>query len=107
MTAEATSDIILLPHTVWDLVPYEQKEINRGRKSSKSHDWNECICCGRALNPSAKLFWVHWSFSGNLYPVNISDEVAYAHPEGDQGWFPVGADCAKKIPAEYKSKAGE
>ena len=107
MTTETTADINLLANDVWDTVPYEQKEANRSRRNEKNASYDECICCGRALNPSAKLFWVHWSFSGNLYPVNISDEAANEHPEGDQGWFPVGADCAKKIPAEYKSKAGE
>jgi hypothetical protein len=38
------------------------------------------------------------STSSELYP------VAVELTEGSQGYFPIGASCAKRIPKEYKTK---
>ena len=105
-TVVAIDDIVLLPFEDWATTTSEQKEKNSARKKPEGHDetWDDCIVCGRPIKPTAKSFWVHWSLSGSLYPVDISDEIAEQHPEGDQGWFAVGSNCATKIPAAYKSK---
>lgn len=56
-------------------------------------EWPEtCLLCGHRLKPNTTL-WLHLKTDGNLVPMNIAKL-----PESeDQGFFPVGADCAKKV----------
>lgn len=61
-----------------------------------------CIVCNRAVDPDAKgVIWLHMSEQWNAYPKGTSEEVALEF-EGDMYYHPVGASCAKKIPAEYR-----
>lgn len=59
-----------------------------------------CVVCGKKVN-SLTAKWVHVSCSGNLYPVEVSTEEANNLPEGTMFFFPIGPECAKKIPAGY------
>lgn len=63
-----------------------------------------CIICNRPVNPEGKnVFWVHMSERWNAYPNGTEEDVILA-TEGDMGGHPVGPECAKKIPANYKEK---
>lgn len=87
---------------------FERVEKNRLiRPKGWTASWDECHVCGRPLNPERISFLVHMSTGNTLYPKSITDAEAEAYPEGDQGWFPVGPECAKKIPAAYKAKTHE
>jgi hypothetical protein len=50
-----------------------------------------CFLCGR--DTTEKLF-VHYTTDGHL--INTREEV-----ENSQGFFPVGSDCAKKLPKDF------
>ena len=55
---------------------------------------NPCIICGRYVDPDTTQM-VHLSYHGGLM-ANDND----SHPDS-QGFFSIGAGCAKKIPAAY------
>ena len=68
-------------------------------KYHKANSFLACIACGR-----------NTSKQGQSQGVWIVDGAAgIAHPDqpemkdgGDMGWFPVGSECIKKVPAEYR-----
>lgn len=79
----------------------EVRDRNRSRRSSRNLP-DECFVCGRGLTEEAvqKGVSVHLLTDGTLGPVG--DEVeAMNHPDS-QGWFPVGSECAKKVPADFR-----
>ena len=84
----------------WDIVSYEQKEKNSKKHNRATHGVDPCHLCGQTIsNKSLPTAWfVHMSTSSELYP------VAVELTEGSQGYFPIGASCAKRIPKEYKTK---
>ena len=51
-----------------------------------------CFLCGKATDGSRE---VHLVTSGFLVPMD--EEV---EPDEDQGFFPIGPECAKKLPRE-------
>jgi hypothetical protein len=85
----------------------EQREANRNRKTpANGVTWWECIVCLRPTNPDSKgVSWVLMSEHGDLYPNIVTDEEAAASEHGWMGAHPVGASCARKIPAAYKAPA--
>jgi hypothetical protein len=98
-------NIVLIQFEDWCNVDEDRKDRNRRvRPAGWNSSWDECIRCGRAMNPEKPIYMVHWSEAGNLYPVAVSDEFAAEHDEGDQGWFAIGNECAKHVTAAYKSK---
>lgn len=70
--------------------------------SDKYHDaktFLACIACGRNTSKQGESKGV-WIVGGGAW---------IGHPEqpeindgGDMGWFPVGTECIKKVPAEYR-----
>jgi hypothetical protein len=70
-------------------------------KYHKANSFLACIACGR-----------NTSKQGESQGVWIVDGAAgIAHPDepemndgGDMGWFPVGSECIKKVPAEYRAE---
>lgn len=101
---EAIVELAIKP-VMFDLssvrVSDERWESN-GRTASKGpNDWR-CMVCNRGVNEDGKgVVWVSMSNMGNLYPSGTTEDVMAA-TEGDMGGQPVGADCARKIPAQYK-----
>lgn len=74
--------------------------------------WNEkytaagtflvCIACGRKVSKTGECDGVHitWGGGGLLHP----DDAAGEQDSMDyMGWFPVGAECIRKVPAEYRA----
>lgn len=49
-----------------------------------------CFLCGK---PTAQKLWVHYTTDGEL----TSDDN---HPDS-QGLFPIGSECAKKLPKSF------
>lgn len=62
---------------------------------------NECFLCERGLTESgeARAWWIHMATDATLVPLDA--ELPEAE---DQGWFPVGPECAKKVPMTHRSK---
>lgn len=61
---------------------------------------DECFVCGRGLTEKGldRASWIEHTTSGYLVP------VADPSPEDSQGCFPVGSECAKSVPAEFRLK---
>jgi hypothetical protein len=66
-------------------------------------DQEPCAVCGRAVRNVFAL-QIHLSERGNVYPISIDTDEARHLPEGTMYFYPVGPDCAKKIPAGYLHK---
>lgn len=64
-------------------------------------DGHECLVCGRAIRGAADV-WVHLLTTLELASV---DEPIDESRES-QGWFPIGPECARRIPEDYKMPAG-
>ena len=76
-------------------------DANTMRASKISRDVrDDCQICGKAVNSETCKTWVHISTEGILLDPNKSTEE-YGY-NVSQGFFPVGSECAKSIPAQYK-----
>lgn len=62
---------------------------------------DRCLVCSRPVNPTASAtVTVHMTTDGTLFPV--MDEGLWNDPRSQGAWY-VGGECAKKIPAAFKS----
>jgi hypothetical protein len=90
-----------IPQTEWDTYSEEQKEINATRHNKATHGDHFCRLCNRTISDKVldKSWYVHMTVDCELVAVGTEvDEWT------SQGWFPVGSDCAKKIPANFRTK---
>ncbi len=75
-------------------VPFTRGHLRNEDKAKTSHT---CLICGRDVDPARGLH-VEMTTSLMLIPAG--------HPASDteesQGCFPVGPDCAAKLPAAYR-----
>lgn len=55
---------------------------------------NVCLCCGKKLGKTH--YEVHLLTNGNL----VSTDQDFAADE-DQGFFPIGGDCRRKLPNNF------
>lgn len=63
--------------------------------------WEQCLICNQVMTDAAAQngWWVHMTTTGKLAPADID------LPETlDQGWHPVGKECARKVPATHRAK---
>jgi hypothetical protein len=60
-----------------------------------------CIHCGRDTSRQGKSLGVCVS-GGGAYIVHPADYDEFEHQGGDMGWFPVGSECIKQVPAEFR-----
>ena len=62
----------------------------------------ECFLCGRGLTEKAAAngWMVHMSTGGELIP--MSEQVDDS--QDSQGYFPVGSECAKRLPLTHRTK---
>jgi hypothetical protein len=84
----------------WDIVSLEQKEQNAKKHNRATHGIEPCHLCGQTISDKSlpTAWYVHMSTGCELLPIGI--EIV----EGSQGYFPIGASCAKRIPKGYKTK---
>ena len=64
----------------------------------KKSDNDRCVCCNKPLNNEGK-FHVHMSTDWKMIPNGVEVEE-----KEDQGCFPLGNACAKKVSKDYKFK---
>jgi hypothetical protein len=98
-TTQTTQDFI--SQSEWDIVSFEQKSINARRHNTSTTGDCACKLCGRTISDKVldKSWHVHMTVDCKLVAVGVQIS------EGDsQGWFPVGSDCAKKIPTNFRKK---
>lgn len=61
-----------------------------------------CIHCGRNTGTQRNTQGVCVSGGGGTI-VHPDDYDDYPHLGGEMGWFPVGRECIKRIPAEFRA----
>jgi hypothetical protein len=86
---------------IWDTLSFEQKETNAKRHNKATHGHESCRLCNRTISDKVldTSWFVHMTVDGDLVEINTEIESNLS-----QGWFPVGSDCAKKIPANFRKK---
>jgi hypothetical protein len=70
----------------------------RNRRSNRRNLPDECFICGRGMAQDAieRGSSIHLLTDGTLALVGDMDNPL------SQGWFPVGSECARKVPAEFR-----
>ncbi len=78
-------------------LPFVERERNRARGGFDE----TCLLCGRGMSAqrAERGYWVHLDTANHIVPVD--EELPERH---DMGWFPIGNDCAKRVPAQYRSR---
>jgi hypothetical protein len=61
-----------------------------------------CFLCSKKMSPKAKdnAWHVHLTTNYELASVDMGDVLE----SNDQGWFPVGSECAKRVPLTHRMK---
>lgn len=62
-----------------------------------------CIFCGRDTSKQGNSNGVIVSDGGGAI-VHPEDNEKELHDGGYMGWFPVGSECIKSVPAEFRQK---
>lgn len=96
-----TNTIInLIPASEWDTYTQEQKDINAERHNRSTHGHFACQLCGRTISDKAlnNAWHVHMNVNRELVRMGFDDACE------SQGFFPVGADCAKNIPLAFRKR---
>ena len=83
--------------------PDERIRDNRARWTMATYE--ECFLCGRGLTEASvnKGWWINLGTDGTLLPEGYFESADY-DATLDQGAFPVGSECAKKIHRPFKFK---
>lgn len=81
------------PATPFSISSIEPEGVDRSTQPNRC-----CVVCNKEITSKEKI-WVHLDQDMDAWPVEteISEQL-------DMGWHEVGAGCAKKIPARFKSK---
>lgn len=87
-----------IPRSEWQL-SIDQREKNSKISRRDAEHNQECHLCGRKMSKKASenAPLVHMSIDGDL--IETSAEVS-----DSQGFFPVGSECAKKLPVGFVRK---
>jgi hypothetical protein len=74
-------------------------------QASRNSSWGftNCVHCGRDTSKQGNSLGVYVSGGGGLI-VHPDDYETYPHGGGDMGWFPIGSECIKKVPAEFRAE---
>lgn len=101
ITTSTGETVPAISRSEWSL-SIEQREANSRISRRDAHRNPECHLCGRKMSKKASenATHVHMTIGAELVPVaaELGDE--------SQGFFAVGSECAKKVPAAFKTKFG-
>jgi hypothetical protein len=78
---------------------YRTKFIDYDARPRPKTDFS-CIACQRDLDPKRNVRRVH-CVDGGAFALHPDEEAAYVADSGEMGWFPIGADCAKRLGLEW------
>jgi hypothetical protein len=74
-------------------IPIEELQTEYARDNWGDFDTDQCCLCGKKVGKNPK--WVHYLTNGNIVSYS-GDDIAEC-----QGFFPVGAECAKKLIIQF------
>lgn len=66
----------------------------------RGHSFLACVFCGRDTSKQGNSQGVCVGDGGSL--IVHPDDYENARDGGDMGWFPVGSECIKRVPAEFR-----
>jgi hypothetical protein len=71
---------------------------------AKADDSERCIVCGKLTSEKSKGLGVIVGDGGGsiIHPAD-NDQELKEYPAGYMGWWPVGTECIKKVPVEYRT----
>lgn len=72
-------------------------------KYHKKHGFLNCIICARDTSKKGESWGVIIGGGGSV-AVHIDDKEIAETCGGYMGWFPIGSECIKKVPAEFRIK---
>lgn len=89
--------------------PDARREANRLKPTPDGWSGAECLFCCKPIRDDSKAVHVHMLTSLELVPAGVEvpeDGFQSEGYEGDlsQGLWPVGPECARKVPARYRIK---
>lgn len=73
---------------------YQEKQRKNG------HYFLSCVFCGRDTSKQGKSQGVYVGAGGGV--IVHPDDYEKSIDGGDMGWFPVGSECIKRVPAEFR-----
>ena len=71
------------------------------KKTEHGSGFLQCVFCGRDTSKQGKSQGVMVGAGGALI-VHPDDYETKANDGGAMGWFPVGTECIKEVPAEFR-----
>lgn len=83
-------------------LPWQEREANERRQVSYKYQYVEpCFVCGRMVRDDKfdGCWFVHATIFGGVIRVDVEPAE-----DDDLGWFPLGPECHKKVPKEFKMK---
>jgi hypothetical protein len=95
------NDMTNEPKNIIEIPRIAQSKYNDNQeKYSANHEifYGSCACCGKGIKEPK--FFINTIYGSEMYPSNDTTEY------NDAWTMPVGAECFKKIPAEYQIKTG-
>lgn len=72
------------------------------QNNQNGHSFLACVFCGRDTSKQGESQGVYVGAGGALV-VHPDDYETLAIDGGDMGWFPVGSECIKEVPAEFRT----
>ena len=94
----------------------ENTEITWPEQRFDGDDAEPCACCGRKVSTKKGWFWSALVAGGGGLVVHGEDagrvEEMIGEPKTDEnrylmdvmGYYPIGSECVKKVPKEYRTK---
>lgn len=70
------------------------------KQSKNGHPFLACVFCGRDTSKQGKSQGVCVGAGGAL--IVHPEDYENATDGGEMGWFPVGSECVKSVPAEFR-----
>lgn len=70
------------------------------QEKSNKHGFLTCVFCGRDTSKQGKSNGVMVGAGGAL--IIHPDDYEIQEDGGSMGWFPVGTECIKSVPAEFR-----
>jgi hypothetical protein len=101
LTTTTGETVAAISQTEWQQ-SIERRDANRKTHRSGADRNPECKMCGRKMSTKAAENATHIHMTVDLDIVPVSADMG----SNSQGFFPVGSECAKQLPAAYKTKRG-
>ena len=77
---------------------------DKNEKSRFNNHGAQCFLCHKGMSPNAQNNAWHVHLISNVTAQFVSVDMADVLDSNDMGWFPVGSECAKRVPLTHRKK---